>query len=356
MGIDVVDGSFMTARIKPMGRAASVPGLVEGMKVVSVNGRDTATLTKSDVMQELIESSIVRFEIATEVNDASTSSRSQHWLHGQISREQASARISRGGIANGRFLVRRWEQDPSIFVLTLGYNGKPTHHHIAQSDDGVYTVNNKRFGEPHTIEQVIAQFTDEHLPKGWPIRLSEAVDATTGNYFDPADASAMKIQVENPGTTSNTDDMAEDTDAIAQSTDVTQDTDTDVATSGVSHLSGGTTDHSAQAEPAVAVARDEGNEEHQQPVHVLSEGRPNFVHDVVLSGDEGKAWAIDRGSVIRTDGQFVLRRHKAADSYVLSVMYKGRLTHHLCERSGDDGMVVNRKPPPQGRAEQLMIC
>jgi hypothetical protein len=79
------------------------------------------------------------------------------------------------------------KQTNTRYVLAIGYNGKVTHHLIKRRpDDGLFVVNkNENFGTYQTVEQMVETLSSfEYLPEGWPVRLSEGVDRSTGAFFD----------------------------------------------------------------------------------------------------------------------------------------------------------------------------
>jgi hypothetical protein len=62
--------------------------------------------------------------------------------------------LQKAGAKNGMFLVRKHPKDKTQFVLGLIYKGMPTHHLIKQTEDSVYVINNKKYGEFTKMTQV----------------------------------------------------------------------------------------------------------------------------------------------------------------------------------------------------------
>jgi hypothetical protein len=105
------------------------------------------------------------------------------WLHGSISKDVAEGLLS--GKGDGTFLVRR-RPNPSEFVLSLVYQGVPTHHLIAPNDSGILTINKSQYANVSTVHQLMDTL---RLPRSdWPQRLVD---------FVPTDlASPNDIEVE----------------------------------------------------------------------------------------------------------------------------------------------------------------
>eukprot|EP00050_Salpingoeca_kvevrii_P007153 m.294161 g.294161 ORF g.294161 m.294161 type:complete len:416 (-) comp12936_c0_seq1:83-1330(-) len=100
---------------------------------------------------------------------------SSAWLHGAVNRDETEAAILEGGNEDGKFLVRLRAADRQYeFVLCVIYKGRPTHHLIVADEEGILTVNKKRFGEHRTIEELIAHLGLPNVPS-WPVALSTPV-------------------------------------------------------------------------------------------------------------------------------------------------------------------------------------
>lgn len=61
--------------------------------------------------------------------------------------------LTAAGLNDGDFLVRP-RVGTSDAVLSATFKGKVGHHLITLGPDGIYLINKKQFGEPHTIEEV----------------------------------------------------------------------------------------------------------------------------------------------------------------------------------------------------------
>ena len=104
------------------------------------------------------------------------------WLFGTISKEKAEQLLMADTPNNGRFLVRERAGYQGEYVLSLVYQGVPTHHLITRnSDNGIYTVNRKMFGSPRSLREVIDILHQPQL--GWPQVLT--------SYISNLDISAL---------------------------------------------------------------------------------------------------------------------------------------------------------------------
>ncbi|XP_055328872.1 growth factor receptor-bound protein 7-like [Paramacrobiotus metropolitanus] len=55
---------------------------------------------------------------------------SQPWYHGGLTREEANRLLSKQGMVDGVFLVRKSRSEPRCFVLSFTFSGKTKHHQI----------------------------------------------------------------------------------------------------------------------------------------------------------------------------------------------------------------------------------
>jgi len=209
------------------------------------------------------------------------------WLHGAISKAKSEELLMADGkTTNGRFLIRK-HGDTANMVLSLVFRNKPTQHLIATDADGYLTVNKKRYGEHTEIESLVAAISSDPVPQNWPVRLCEYVS-----------------------------------------------TDGEVAS-----IQGGATS-AAKASPKKAAkassagsAKKASSAGSAKKAPWLFEKMSNPEADDKLKGK------------LEEDGSFIVRVHNAALSqYVISVIYKGKPTHHLCVASDDKVSTINKKP------------
>ena len=95
------------------------------------------------------------------------------WLHGDLSKEEASEIITKAGLDNGRYLVRSRAGKKTEFVLGVVYKGKPTHHLISKVD-GNYLINKKSYGDHPKVSALIATLQKPGTPN-WPVPLDKPV-------------------------------------------------------------------------------------------------------------------------------------------------------------------------------------
>ena len=104
---------------------------------------------------------------------ASTLSGSPSWLLGSVTREEMNAKLALMGLQDGQFLVRTLPLsiEECRYVFAIVYKGKPTHHNCAKAPNGIFMINNKRYGEPRSLGELVATLSAAELPSGWPVRL-----------------------------------------------------------------------------------------------------------------------------------------------------------------------------------------
>ena len=73
------------------------------------------------------------------------------------------------GLNDGQFLIRQ-HQDPGVYALAVTYKGKPTHHKVSKVD-GVFAINNKKYGQFATLDELVGGLSAASPPQGWPVRL-----------------------------------------------------------------------------------------------------------------------------------------------------------------------------------------
>jgi phosphoglycolate phosphatase-like HAD superfamily hydrolase len=114
------------------------------------------------------------------------------WFMGEKDREAAEELLA--GRKNGTFIVRTQNNNTSI-VLSVVYKEKPTHHLIKKSNtaDDTYIISkNQIYVKARTIRELIDKLSNEPLPEGWLVRLTNPpIDNTSpGRPSAPAPAPA----------------------------------------------------------------------------------------------------------------------------------------------------------------------
>lgn len=90
------------------------------------------------------------------------------WLQGVITRENAESMVK--PFEDGKFVVRK-HTNAGQFVLCVVYKGKPTHHLMTTDDDDNILINKKKYKETSDIEELIT-YLGQKRP-GWPVPLDK---------------------------------------------------------------------------------------------------------------------------------------------------------------------------------------
>jgi hypothetical protein len=218
------------------------------------------------------------------------------WKFGSISKAEAEKLLEKdGGYPSGRFLVRDRGSGgkPGDLVLSLNFKNRPTHHLIStKADTGVLTINNKQFGSPKSIEEAVELLSKTPLPTGWPVQLTEGVVNPEVQASTPAPA-ISPTPTPQPA-------------AVAP-----QPANTSAAYGQMSNL------HPVMTKPEAAA--------------------------LLATGD-------------KHDGKFLLRPRAAGNDkeFVLSVIYKGKPTHHLLAQTPDDSFTVNSNKLPCSNLDDVV--
>ncbi|EGD75476.1 hypothetical protein PTSG_06550 [Salpingoeca rosetta] len=209
------------------------------------------------------------------------------WLFGTITKDQASTLLMHdGAYPTGRFLVRRRPGSEDDYVLSLNFKNRPTHHLIKKTESGVLTVNKQDFGGFTTLEQIISKLSSDSLPPKWPVKLTDAVENKANNPEQtPADPEPA-----HPSADAAAPAPEQDTPVIA----------------------------SQPAAPATTTGS-------------ASDDAHPWMHPPMTKG-EADALVKKHGM---KEGTFLVRPRGAAhpNEYVLTVVYKGKSTHHLLKQA-----------------------
>jgi len=213
------------------------------------------------------------------------------WLHRGMTKEKAEELLAAG--KDGQFLVRSTK--PGAYILSITFRGKPTHHKLAKTDDGVFAANGKSYGtSTKNVTQFIAALAKK--PKGWPVAFVEY--ATADGSFKPMGAATAQSAAANGGPT---------------------------RAPSVREGGGGTPQKGAST-------RKKG-------------GRPPYIYGPLpKQGAEERLAGHNDGA--NADGTFLIRKKPndpAGNNYVLSVIFRGKPTHHRVFReAAGDPWTVNK--------------
>lgn len=222
------------------------------------------------------------------VSQAAASGDGRPWHHGVSKGKDGDAAVLQDPVCaapypDGTFTVCDLDSGSSNYpghVFNICFKNKVTRHLVKDYGEGL-VVNKRSYGNLPTVDDMVAAFSATVLPAGWPIRLTQTVDAI----------SKTLIQMIEPAEVSK------------------------VASSG---------------------SRGTANKKWFFPVVDGVELKRADAERKLAKGNDYPAGQF----VIRehiTEGGL-------AEQWVLSVNYKGKPTHHLIERSSVSGMLtVNRK-------------
>jgi hypothetical protein len=119
------------------------------------------------------------------------------WLFGPLTKEAANSLVTANqGGEDGSFMVRARNGQEDQFVLCVVFRGKPTHHLMAQTETGAYTINKKSYGEgPHATMEALIMQLQKPGTKGWPVPLTKPCSGgmkSRGVTAAPSTSSSIK--------------------------------------------------------------------------------------------------------------------------------------------------------------------
>ncbi len=101
----------------------------------------------------------------------------QDWMHGAISREEATVLLEAAGLDDGVFLLRT--KPPDLIALAVVYHGRVTHHLIHQQPDSTFLLNKVKMDSSlRTLDRLLAAMATGKVPK-WPVALTDYVAASS---------------------------------------------------------------------------------------------------------------------------------------------------------------------------------
>ena len=114
----------------------------------------------------------------------------------------AAAMLESMGLNDGQFLIRQ-HQDPGVYALAVTYKGKPTHHKVSKVD-GVFAINNKKYGQFATLDELVGGLSAASPPQGWPVRLIVEAAPPAASTPHRAHAAPAAARVQSPPAQSST--------------------------------------------------------------------------------------------------------------------------------------------------------
>jgi hypothetical protein len=101
----------------------------------------------------------------------------QDWMHGAISREDATTLLEEAGLDDGVFLLRT--KPPDMIALAVVYHKRVTHHLIHQQPDGTFLLNKVKMDAAiRTLDRLLAAMATGKVQK-WPVVLTDYVAASS---------------------------------------------------------------------------------------------------------------------------------------------------------------------------------
>ena len=230
------------------------------------------------------------------------------WLYpATFGRPEVEAKIVAAGQDDGRFLVRH-RPNAGEYVLSVVFRGKPTHHQIVTNDEGQLIVNKKAFGNSTTIEQLVKALGKKQ--PGWPVPLDKPI----------LQAAAPPVQAEKEAP------APENPPAVpARKTPAAPATATPAPT----------TAPAPAPEPAPAPAEEDAAEK-----AAPAPAGTSWLYPATLGREEAEAKIVAAG---QDDGRFLVRHRPNAGEYVLSVVFRGKPTHHQIVTNDEGQLIVNKK-------------
>ena len=226
------------------------------------------------------------------------------YFHGGIKKDAANDLLSANGgnDKKGKFLVRlKKAGEVNNFILGVIYKGAPTHHALARSDEGEEFTLNKVGTGCTTISEVLEKYRTKQ-PK-WPVPLTDGVKGPM-----------QKQTVKKPKTKASHAAVEPTASAVGDAEDEYIEISEDV-----------------EVEVEVEVEIDD-------PMSV-------YYHGPIPKGKAEELLAADDG--LEITGKFLIRK-KGKDpeltKFIISVVYKGKPTHHALEREAEgEEFVLNKQ-------------
>ena len=272
----------------------------------------------------------------------SGSTTSPEWLHGELSKTEAETLVMSGDASDGTYLVWERSSAPAAYGLTVIYNGKATHHAISRTDQvksgGSFVVNKKPIvtGDAATTLVGVVTALQGGKLRGWPVALSTVIKVPDGgkkpthslNSGDNGggdggggnngggDAPPIPAKKAIAGTTE--EDSSTDNGHVQKQIDGVTDSSSSSDRTATKSISGTTTS---------ATSTDGGES-------------PGWLHGQITK-EEAASKVMASGGV---DGTYLVWLKDPPSAYALTVVYKGKASHHMVQQpNGSDTWQINKK-------------
>jgi hypothetical protein len=244
---------------------------------------------------------------AADTADAVSTDLNGPYFHGLIKKGEADDLLT--GCEDGTFLFRQKGASTDNFILSVVYNGNPTHHAVVRTAAGSeFTVNKSPSGAKTLV--AVARFL-ETKTKQWPVSLIAGI--ANGKEEEQEDESEEdeeehEEQAPLPQTTELKSELALQEDEGEQ----------------------------VVAEQAKQTEQTDSNNN-------SSSDMPSWFHGF-LSKMEAEGLLLENDGAGR-DGKFLLRsKGMSTDDLILSVIFRGRPSHHSLKRASPGKVyIVNKK-------------
>lgn len=103
------------------------------------------------------------------------------WLHFRSADQPFSvkdvvAKFTAEGMDDGRFLVRNVVGKPDEFVISVVYQGKPTHHNVITNAKGLLEINGEAYGKTSCLAGLVAELSKPASQNiNWPVKLDKPI-------------------------------------------------------------------------------------------------------------------------------------------------------------------------------------
>ena len=264
------------------------------------------------------------------------------WLHGELSKPEAERLVMGGDGSDGTYLVWERPSAPAAYALTVVYKGKPSHHAISKGSNGIFAVNKKPFVTGEAAKSLFGVVTAlQGKVKGWPVPLATAIAVPAGGKKPThavAGGSGGKEANDNADAVAPPPKPAKSTNkSIAGTTEEDSSTDNGHIKKDI----GGVTETTSSSDKtAIKTISGATTSSSSADASGGSGGAPVWLHGEITK-EEAASKVMASGGV---DGTYLVWLKSPPSTYALTVVYKGKASHHLVAKSsGSDAWTINKK-------------